>query len=90
MNKLLKNNKINIFIVFLIAVLFFYKATKVYFVADDFFYLVNRNNFDLYSPFTYFFYQPITFLIYWINYFWAGQSASNYHFFTIILNGINL
>lgn len=77
-------------IIFFTAFIYYYKATASYFVADDFFYIVNRDNPYVYTPFTYFFYQPVTFAVYFINYFWAGKSPYNYHLFAITLNAVNL
>jgi len=89
MNKIKNKKKLTSIILFIISVAAYYRATSAYFVADDFFYLYQRNNPDFYSPFTHFFYQPITLGIYYLNYFWAGFDHFKYHWFVIILNGLN-
>ncbi len=85
----MKKNIYYIFFIFFLSIAIYYNATKAFFVADDFFYIYNRNNLHYYSPLTKFFYQPITFVVYYLNYFWAGVSYSRYHLFTITLNAIN-
>ena len=77
-------------ILFFLSIAIYYRATAVYFLADDFFYIFNRNNWSYYSPLTHFFYQPITLFVYFLNYFWAGLNPYNYHIFTIILNALNM
>ncbi|HPN30952.1 MAG TPA: hypothetical protein PKY81_08335 [bacterium] len=75
--------------VFILSVIIYWRAAAAYFVADDFFYIFQRNNLKHYSPFTHFFYQPVTLLVYFLNYFWAGLSHFRYHIFLIVLNALN-
>lgn len=87
--KIDKKNSIFLIIIFFISIIIYYNAKNVFFVADDFFYIFNRNNLEFYSPLTEFFYQPVTFAVYYLNYFWAGLSAAKYHLFSIVLNAVN-
>lgn len=86
---LMKKNIFLISFIFLLSFLIYYRATNAYFVADDFFYIQNRNNIHYLSPLTPYFYQPITFLVFYLNFFWAGISYYKYHLFSIILNAFN-
>jgi len=87
----MSNLKSNLFaITILILSIFSYlPAAKVYFTADDFFYIFQCRNLDFYSPFTHFFYQPLTLALYFVNRLFFGLDQHGYHLVTITINALN-